>query len=208
MQFKHYLQQHVLAVCLLIWPLGAAAADSAGAVAIIEEFHATLLEVMQNAEKLGFQGRYDKLAPVFESRFDTPLIAQVILSRYWKDLGEDQQQQFIGLFNRLSISTYASRFDSYSNQSFRTVGVKELKRGRLLVKTEFIEPGGDTVKFDYLVHQKQDKWSIISVIANGVNDIALKRAEYATIMKSDGFDRLVGELETKIRELGAPADNI
>lgn len=207
MHLKQHFSRYVFVVLLILWPLSASA-DNSGAITIVEEFHDTLLEVMRDAEKLGFQGRYDKLAPVFESRFDTPLIAQVILSRYWKDLGEHQQQQFIGLFNRLSISTYAARFDGYSNQSFKTVGVEELKRGRLLVKTEFIEPGGDTVKFDYLVHQKQDMWFIISVIANGMNDIALKRAEYATIMKSDGFDRLVGELETKIRELGGPADNI
>ena len=199
MQFKQHIYK-ILAIFLLIWPLYSVAADEA-AIKAVEEFHSSLIDVMKNADKLGFQGRYDKLAPVIESKFDTQLIAQVILSRYWKVLNDTQQKQFIDLFNRLSISTYASRFDSYSGESFKTLGVQDLKKGRLLVQTEFIQSDDKPVKFDYMVHEKDGNWYIISVIADGVNDVALKRAEYATIINDKGFDSLVSELETKISDL-------
>lgn len=179
-----------------------------GAVALVENFHNNLLNIMQEADKLQFQGRYDKLAPVLETSFDTPLIAQVILSRYWSDLSNDQQNRFVDLFNRLSISTYASRFDSYSGESFKTIGVEELKRGRLLVKTEMSRQNESPVKFDYLVHQNGGNWYIISVIADGINDISLKRAEYVAIISNKGFDYLVSDIENKIRELGGPTGNI
>ena len=205
MQYKYY--KFTLAILLFIWPLYSFA-DNQAAVSIVEEFHNMLIDVMKNSSELGFQGRYDKLAPAIESKFDTPLIAQVILSRYWKELNEEQQQQFITLFNRLSTSTYAARFDSYSGQAFKTTGVEELKKGRLLIKTEFLNSDGEIVKFDYMVHAKEGKWYIISVIANGVNDIALKRAEYPAIIQEKGFDSLVSELETKISELGNSGTNI
>jgi len=172
------------------------------ATAIVEDFHATLLDVMQNADSLGFQGRYEKLSPAIRTKFDTALISQVILSRYWKEMNDQQREQFIQLFNRLSISTYASRFDSYSGESFRTSGTEELKKGRLLVRTELIKNNEKPVKFEYLVHQKDGNWYIISVIADGVNDLSLKRAEYAAIINERGFDSLVGEIQKKIVELG------
>lgn len=190
---------------LLIWPLQSIA-DSADAVRVVEEFHDVLIDVMKNSDKLKFQDRYNKLEPVIKSKFDTPLISQVIISRYWNELNEEKQKQFIDLFNRLSISTYASRFNSYSNESFKTVGVEDLKKGRLLIKTEFLQPGENPVKFDYMVHQKDGNWYIISVIADGVNDVALKRAEYATIINDRGFDNLVSELETKIKDLSDSGD--
>ncbi len=199
--------QHILGIVLLVYstcPL----ADDTAAVAVIEKFHASLINIMQNADSLQFQGRYDTLAPVLESSFDTPLISQVILSRYWSTLSEEQQKQFVDLFNRLSISTYASRFDSYSGDSFKTTSVEELKKGRLLVKTEMTRQNDKPVKFDYLVHQKAGKWYIISVIADGINDLALKRAEYAAIINDKGFDNLVNEIENKIKELGGPVTNI
>ena len=207
MQSTHLVHKHLLAIFLLIWPIHSFA-ENTGAVTVVEEFHKTLIDVMKNAEKLGFQGRYDILAPVIESKFDTPLIAQVILSRYWSELNEEQQKQFIQLFNRLSISTYASRFNSYANESFKTSGTEELKKGRLLIKTEFIKTDDKPVKFDYMVHQNGENWYIISVIANGVNDVALKRAEYAAIINDRGFNSLVSELEAKINELSSSSDNI
>ena len=199
--------QHLTGIILLACSL-TSHADETGAIAIVEKFHGSLINIMQNADSLEFQGRYDTLAPVLESTFDTPLIAQVILSRYWSGLNEEQQKQFVDLFNRLSISTYASRFDNYSGETFKTTGVEELKRGRLLIKTEMTRKNDKPVKFDYLVHQNAGNWYIISVIADGINDISLKRAEYVTIIGNKGFDNLVSEIESKIREMGGPITNI
>ena len=200
MKSLQYTLRHLLGIILFIYS-SASMADNAGAIAVVEKLHAALISAMQNADKLGFQGRYDALAPVIESSFDTPLIVEVILSHYWKELNEGQQKKFIAMFNRLSISTYASRFDAYSGETFKTLGVEELKKGRLLIKTELDKKDDEPIKLDYMVHQNEGKWYIISVIANGVNDVALKRAEYATIINDRGFDNLVNEIETKIKDL-------
>ncbi|MGH8120401.1 MAG: ABC transporter substrate-binding protein [Gammaproteobacteria bacterium] len=193
---------------LLLASSAAATADETGAIAVVEKLHATLLEVMHNAEKLGFQGRYNVIAPVVESSFDTPLIAQVVLSRYWTELSPEKQQMFVALFNRLSASTYASRFDSFSGETFKTLNVEPMKKERLLVRTELTRKNDTPVKLEYLVQQNAGNWYIISVIADGVNDLALKRAEYATIINDRGFDSLVAEIEKKIHDLEAvPADS-
>lgn len=170
-----------------------------GAIEVVEELHTALLNTMQNADALGYQGRYETLTPVIQSRFDTPLIVKVILGRYWKELDEKQKLQFIALFNRLSISTYAYRFDSYSGETFKTLGVKKLKKGRLLVQTEINSSDSSPVKLDYLMNPNDGQWYIISVIADGVNDLSLKRAEYKTVIKEKGFDSLVDDIENKVK---------
>ncbi len=43
------------------------------------------------------------------------------------------------------------------------------------------------------------RWSIMSVIADGVNDLSLKRTEYKAIIKEKGFDGLVNDIENKIK---------
>ncbi|HKK15891.1 MAG TPA: ABC transporter substrate-binding protein [Gammaproteobacteria bacterium] len=198
-----YIYRTLLFILLFSTGIITVQAEAISASNVVESFHSTLLDIMQNADKLGFEGRYDKMAPVIHDKFDTPLISQVILSRYWRELNKTQQDDFIRLFNKLSASTYASRFDSYSGESFTTMGVEELKKGRMLVKTVFKKSDGETVKFDYLLHQKDGNWYIISVIADGVNDLSLKRAEYAAIINDRGFDSLIGEIEKKINELGS-----
>jgi phospholipid transport system substrate-binding protein len=202
MRLTYHLAGILTGLFVMSANLSAQTIDGASeAIGVVEKLHTTLLETMKNAGKLGFKGRYDIIAPVVESSFDTPLIVQVVLSRYWKELTPAQQGQFVELFNRLSASTYASRFDSYAEESFKTQGVEELKKGRLLVKTELLRKNETPVKLEYLVQQNAGKWYIISVIADGVNDLALKRAEYATIINDKGFDSLVGEIEKKIHDL-------
>ena len=168
---------------------------------IVKTLHEKLLYIMQNSEELGYQGRYSEIQETVISSFDAGLIAKVIMSRYWNKLNEAQQTEFINLFKRLSVATYASRFDGYDGESFVELSTEMLKKGRLLIKTELQRPDDKPVKLDYLMHQKDGQWLIISVIANGVNDLSLKRAEYATVIKDREFQGLVEDVDNKIIEM-------
>lgn len=172
-----------------------------GAREVISRLHQSLLNVMQNSKELGYTGRFDRLYPVIAEIFDTPLIVKVILSRYWKEMDELQQKNFIDLFRHLSVATYASRFDSFDGEQFTERSLQELKKGRLLIKTELTRPNDSPVNLDYLMHEEDGRWYIISVIADGVNDLSLKRAEYGAVIRDRGFDGLVEEIRVKIHDM-------
>ena len=171
------------------------------AIEIVEQLHVNLLEVMQAADTMSFAERYSRLEPTIIGSFDTPVIAKVILSRYWKDLTKQQQVYFIELFNRQTVATYASRFNSFDDEIFRTKTVEQLKKGRILVRSEIQSSKGDPINLDYLMHKNNDSRFIISVIADGVNDLSLKRAEYSTIIKKSGYENLLMNIEKKITEM-------
>lgn len=178
-----------------------AAADENAAISEpVTALHNTLLDNMKHGDSSNFNQRYAKLEPVITAKFDTPLISKVILGRYWKTLDEQGQNEFIDLFNQLTIATYANRFDSYSNQRFEQIDIESMKRGRQLVKTELRAPGEEPVVLNYIVQNDQGTWKIISVIANGVNDLSLKRAEYSAVIKDSGYDVLVADIRKKIAQ--------
>ena len=64
----------------------------------VNELHASLLSIMENADTTSFQERYDVVEEVVVKYFNSPLIAKVILSRYWKTLNEQSQADFIDLW--------------------------------------------------------------------------------------------------------------
>jgi len=51
-----------------------------------------------------------------------------------------------------------------------------------------------------VLHYREGRWSIINIIADGVSDLALKRAEYSHVLARDGFNALVSMLERKITQ--------
>lgn len=181
--------------------------DTDAAAAVVTELHATLIDMMQNAETLAYPGRYARIEPVVAQRFDTPLIVKVILSRNWTPLPDADKTTFIELFRQLSAATYASRFDAWKGQEFVETGREILSAGRVLIKTELRRPDETPVKLDYLMHQDAEgAWRIISVIANGVNDLSLKRAEYSAVIKERGFPGLLEDIRKKISDMESGAD--
>ena len=75
----------------------------------------------------------------------------------------------------------------------------------LAAKTELMTVD-DRIPFDYIVQKSDNDWKIISVIAKGVNDMSLKRAEYSAVIKDQGFSSLLDSLRSKISNLQAEQD--
>ncbi len=170
----------------------------------VEQLHATLLETMQQAEKLGFDGRNAKVEPVLAATFDFATIARVVTGRYWRGLDDSQRQAFVERFARLSAATYAARFDSYAGETFRTVGSSE-ERGYRLIRTELVKTDGTAVSLAYAVAPSAAGWRIVNVIADGVSDLSLKRADYTSILKDGGMEALLGRLDRQIADYRAEA---
>ena len=187
-----------LLVLLLLAPAVAPAADTAAKV--VKVLHSELLIVMKQAKKLGYAGRYQRLAPTVTASYDFPYISKVVVGRYWRSFTTDQKSQFIDIFSKLSIATYANRFDGYSGERFKTISEEELKRGHRLVKTVLIKANGEEIELDYILHQKNEQWRIINVIAEGVSDLSLKRADYTSYLKKYSFDALLEKLNEKINQ--------
>jgi phospholipid transport system substrate-binding protein len=179
-------------------PTVAPAADTAASV--VEDLHAELLLVMKQAKKLGYAGRYHRLAPTVTASYDFSYIAKVVVGRYWRSFTAEQKSQFIRAFSKLSIATYANRFDGYSGERFKTISGEELKRGHRLVKTLLIKANGEEIELDYILHRNNDQWRIINVIAEGVSDLSLKRADYTSYLEKKGFDALLQKLTEKIQQ--------
>jgi len=186
-----------LLVLTLSLPAAAIGTDPAAAK-VVEKLHAELLGVMKQANALGYKGRYQRLAPVVNSSYDFPFISKLVVGRYWSAFSPEQKEQFVNTFTKLSIATYANQFAGYSGEHFKTISAEESAKGRLLIKTVLIKSNGEEVELDYMLHQKELQWQIINVIAQGVSDLSLKRAQYTTYLKKEGFAGLLQKLKEKI----------
>jgi phospholipid transport system substrate-binding protein len=170
------------------------------AVETVGNLHATLLAVMKEGPKIAFKDRFDRLAPVITMSFDLPFIAKAALGNHWDTVDASSRSRFVEVFSRLSIATYAANFDSYSGERFKILSEKVLDHGRIQVKSQIIRSVGGEVSLDYILRPVDRQWRIINVIANGVSDLALKRADYNQFLKTKGFDALLDKLNEKITQ--------
>ena len=175
-------------------------AGDRGATEVVGKLHTTLLAAMKDGDKIGYQGRFDQLAPVIKSSFDMPFISRTAVGKYWETFNGHQRSKFVDAFTQLSIATYAANFDSYSGEHFKTISEKEVGGGRILVQSQLIKSDGGQVQLDYLLHRTGSQWRIINIIAEGVSDLALKRADYSAFLKDKGFEALLKKINEKISQ--------
>lgn len=197
-------------VAALGWPARTGTSDAAepgrqpastarGASAVVEELHATLQDVMRRAKELGYAGRHARLAPVIAEVFDLPLMARKATGRHWKTLSEADRERMIETFSRLAVANYAGRFDGYSGERFETLSEEPAAHDTVLVGTKLVKADGDSVRLDYRLRASASGWRIFDVFLDGtVSEMALRRAEYSSVIRREGFEALLSALEAKI----------
>jgi phospholipid transport system substrate-binding protein len=200
--FAHRAQRFSFCAALL----AIAAASSAAAPAdspsrrVVDGLHAALLDVMKNAASLGPGGRREKLAPVLDTTYDFPAMAQRSLGGGWAKLDADQRARFISAFRGMTLRTYATRFDGYSGERFETLGEEPSIAGTVIVRS-LLHTENEDVHLDYRLRETPAGFRVIDVYLGGtVSELALRRAEYSSALERDGFDALVSALERKLAD--------
>jgi len=173
-------------------------------IAQIEKLHAALLEAMKNAEELGYKGRARKVGEVVPETFDSRFMASKVVGRHWKKLDEAQQQQWTDTFQQLTIANLAGRFDRYSGESFETQGSEPAAHDTYLVRTVVRVPDGEDVQLNYRMLERDGEFRIVDVYFNGtVSEVALRRSDYASLLKTEGFDALLEAVDEQIEDLAS-----
>lgn len=173
---------------------------------VLETLQGVLLQAMRGGEDLGFSGRRRLIEPVAGKAHSAASLARLVLHANWDSLSEADQGRFVDALGRLTIAAYAARFDSYNGQRFEIVQEREMRDGVTLVRTRLIKADGKGVALDYFLRRFDAGWRIVNIVADGVSEVAVKRAEYDAIIAKDGFNALLDEIERQIADFEAGKD--
>ncbi len=175
-----------------------AAAQEDPARTVIQRFQQDLLAVMKEAKILGVTGRYQRLQPKIEEAFHLPLMIRVATGSFWRKADKEQQSRLVAAFKRLSISTYANRFDGYSGQVFEIVDQRPGPQKTVLVKTRIVSPGDSPARLTYVVKEFKGQWRIVDILLdNDISELAVRRSEYRRLLRNKGVDGLIATLNDK-----------
>ena len=173
----------------------ALAESSDPAASRITVFYGTLLDTMKQAKQLGLKGRYDKLSPVLAKTYDLPTMSKLAVGPAWSTLTPQQQAAITTAFTRMTVATYASRFDGFSGEHFQILESSDRPNGDKIVKTQIIKSDGGAVPLNYLMRKSGADWKIVDIYLDGtISELANRRAEFGAILKTGGPDALVVSL--------------
>lgn len=177
--------------------------ESADAItAPVRAYCDALLDVMKRATQLGVKGRYDKLAPVFSATFDLAAMTRISVGAQWTSLPPATQAALIDAFTRMTIATYASRFDGYSGERFEIDPTVETRNAGRIVNTRLVKSDGGAVVLNYLMRMSGGQWKVVDIYLTGtISELATRRSEFSSILDSGGPQALIESLRQQTDKL-------
>jgi phospholipid transport system substrate-binding protein len=190
----------IVLALLVSAPARGESADPAGSR--VNGFYQVLLSTMQQGKQLGLKGRYEKLAPALSKTYDLASMAKTAVGPSWSEFTPEQQRELVKAFTRMTIATYASRFDDFSGEQLDVVQTADQPNGDKIVKTQIIQSNGKPVALNYLMHKSGAEWKIMDVYLDGaISELATRRSEFGAILKSGGPDALISSLTRQADKL-------
>jgi len=171
---------------------------------VVERLNAAIAEVLPKAQELGYEGRFQRLKPPMEQAFDVEFMAEKSLGKHWKDLKDEQKKEWVDTFRDFMVATYAANLDRNTGQKFEVIGEEKAEHDTTLVKGRVVDPAAAPFDLTYRLHPTPKGPRIIDVqFKNSVSELALRRADFTSLVARDGFDALLTTLRSRIADLAA-----
>ena len=174
--------------------LAAAPAYAAGdPAAVVGDFDNALVAAMQSARGTSLAARTTKLLPLVRATHDLPGMTRLVAGPTWATTSAADRAALVEAFSRHSALTYAINFASFDGEKFTVEPKVDMRGADALVHGAIVAKDG-TTQLNYRLHQTDGGWRIIDVFADGVSQIAVQRAEFASTIKAGGAAALAAKL--------------
>ena len=170
-------------ILLPIALFAAAPALAAEPAARMAAYNDAVIAIMK--QKLPLATRIDRFETLVRSYYDMPAIAALVIGPAWATAPAADRTAAIDALTHHSAVSLARNFVSYGGESF-TVDPAVVTRGASRIVRVTIASGKSRDMLLYRMQQGAGGWRIVDVVAGGVSQLAVQRADLASTVASGG----------------------
>jgi ABC-type transporter MlaC component len=186
-----------VAVMLWVVPIAGNAVAQKTAGARVEMFHRDILNVMKQAENMAIEERYRILKPILSEHVHLGAMMATATAPYWRRGTPEHRQRVLRAFQHMGSSLLATIVTGYSDEIFKVVRERNSGNPVVLIDSQIIS-SGDATDVSYVLAKVRNRWWVIDIIiAGGISEVKVLRAEYRKILGEGGLAMLATILRKK-----------
>ena len=199
-----------LRALLLLLSVGSAAMVSPAVAAVsgpTQQVQATvngILAILRDAQ-LDWYSKQTSIEAIIDRQFDFQTISQSVLATNWQKATPEERKRFVEFFSQYLQHTYTDKMKQYSNEYVR-YDAEKVTGQRAVVRT-YIVTGKADIPVTYKLRLNEGKWFAYDVEIEGVSLVRNYRDTYAVIVKSEGIEGLLQNLESSIEKYKRQRDD-
>ncbi len=147
------------------------------------------------------EAREEKVQDLLRNNLALNEMAQFVLGAAWRKASAEEQKAYTELFSDFVVITYAKRLGGYSGQTFEIGGSTPVGKRDQLVSTRIEQEGAPPIVAGWRVRDSGGQLKIIDVVVEGVSMLRTERDQFASVLRSGGFDGVMTALKRRVDRL-------
>jgi phospholipid transport system substrate-binding protein len=163
--------------------------------AAVREAVDQIITILQRKE-VPRETKWREIGALIDARFDFRNMSQSVLATNWQAATKEEKRQFVAYFSQYLEDTYRTKIESYTDQRVE-YGAEKIAGERATVDTVIVT-SANRIPVNYKLRLKDDDWFAYDVVIEGVSLVNNYRNTFDAIVKSEGMDGLLRDLEGRI----------
>jgi phospholipid transport system substrate-binding protein len=138
-----------------------------------------------------------KLRAVYQDMFEQTELSRRALARNWSRLSQDQQREFVGLFQQVLEKAYIDKILSYADQKVIFSREVPISENHFEVQTRIVAASKE-IPISYRVILKGNTWKVYDVVVENVSLVLNYRTQFNEILAKETPERLLAILREKV----------
>jgi len=131
--------------------------------------------------------------------FDTRYAGRLVLGKHWKAATKEQRNQFVDVFYRFLLQSYANGILEFDQGSIKVLPPDEQQNEkRVIVKTETRMDDGSEVPINYSMRKTSKGWRVYDVRIEGVSYVQNYRNQFNAEIAALGVDAVIERLNAEV----------
>lgn len=188
---------------LLIGPAWAGEADPTATLKpVINDLTAVLKdENLKGNDHLN--ERREKIMSLIKRGFDFREMSQRVLGKTWREIDDQEKDNFTVLMTKLLENVYIGKLEGYSGETPEFVA--ETVKGDRAQVTTLIENNGAKIPVHYIMTKTDSGWMVYDINIEGVSLVRNYQEQFKSILRTENYNGLVKVIEDKNRSFIAEA---
>jgi phospholipid transport system substrate-binding protein len=171
------------------------AADFSTPMGRVKDSVGRVISILKD-KSLDRETSWEKIAAVIDDGFDFRSMSQSVLATNWKKASAEERSRFTEFFSQYIEETYRSRIEAYTDEEI--IYKDEVIRGKKAIVETIIKTSSTEIPVNYKLKNNDGEWFAYDVIVEGISLINNYRNTFAVIVKNEGMDGLLSDIQRRI----------
>ena len=142
--------------------------------------------------------RRTQVATIINKAFDFESMARDALGPPWATLTAEQQAEFTQLFGDRFEQSYSLLVLRFLGERTTTYVGESIDGARATVRTFLVGEKDGTLPVDYRLASRNDRWSVVDVVVDGVSLAGNYRAQFGKIIRTSSYETLLRRMRKSV----------